>query len=37
LNNIIFKRGSVGEASVSYAPTASHSVHVRENGIVKFE
>jgi len=30
LNNIMFKRGSLGEASVSYAPTASHSVPVRK-------
>jgi len=30
LNNIMFKRGSLGEARVSYAPTASHSVPVRE-------
>jgi len=29
LNNIMFKRGSLGEASVSYAPTVSHSVPER--------
>jgi len=28
LNNIMFKRGSLGKPSVSYAPTASHSVPV---------
>jgi len=33
LNIIMLKRGSLGEASVSYAPTASHSVPIRENGV----
>jgi len=33
MTDIIFKRGSLGEASVFYAPTASHSVPVWENGV----